>query len=268
MKKAEVLGTLVTLILATIWGFNPNFNIEPIIVFVAAITSLYAYASRNVHVSSFVNEIVNRNRNYYFTVNRDGKAIQVDKDISSNITNILDSIRKNKKYRIHVKFSEKSNLVESSNEGIRATLTSEDNKKLEDVSNLLDLLIQSWSKELIPNSSLDNLIEIVKGALRVISLNMRVDPSKEYLDIWFTHNMDFRTQAILEPAQAYDLLKSQGVSHFMQMMGGWVQELPNNILYSEVIPKIYFALQKNSDKRGFESAGELFNLKRWEYGVG
>ena len=80
--------------------------------------------------------------------------------------------------------------------------------------------------------------------------------------------MDFRTQAILEPAQAYDLLKSQGVSHFMQMMGGWVQELPNNILYSEVIPKIYFALQKNSDKRGFESAGELFNLKRWEYGVG
>lgn len=121
---------------------------------------------------------------------------------------------------------------------------------------------------LIPSTSTEDIFQIVTGALKVASLDKQLNPFNEHLDIWFNQNHEFRTLAVLEQNKANILFHHLGVSNIMQIKEGCILELPREIFFSEVIPKVYYALQKYSDKRNFESMDRLFDLRYWSYGVG
>ena len=102
----------------------------------------------------------------------------------------------------------------------------------------------------------------------VTTLDKQLNPFNEYLDVWFNQNNEFRSLASLNQSQANTLFKHLGISSIMQVMGGSILELPSEILFGEVIPNVYYALQTNSEKRNFESMDSLFDLSNWSYGAG
>ncbi|MGY5798308.1 HNH endonuclease signature motif containing protein [Rheinheimera faecalis] len=219
-------------------------------------------------IGSFDSKIISKINTYEILVNRSGIASQSKQDLEAIIDKIIDKIRSNKPYQIHVINSDFSKLLGSKDDGIRGALNKDLSDVLLETSRLIDLLLNSWCMGLIPNDSTEDLFQIVRGALKVACLDKQLNPFHEYLDIWFNKNHAFRTLAILERNEAKILFQHFGISNIMQIMEGCVLDLPREILYSEAIPKVYFALQKYSDQRNFESIDSLFDLKYWSYGAG
>jgi len=213
-------------------------------------------------------QIVSRVAIYEISVNRDGISSQSTQDLIENIDKIIDRIHTKKPYEIQVVNSDISKLLGSKHDGIRGALNKDLSDKLLETSQLIDLLLNSWVEGLIPNVSTEDLFQIVRGALKIASLDEMLNPFNEYLDIWFNQNYEFRTQAVLEKSEALILFRHFGISNMMQIMEGCVLDLPREILLSEVIPKVYYSLQKYSHKRNFESIDSLFDLRYWSYGAG
>lgn len=212
--------------------------------------------------------IVNNPSTYEIFVNRNGIASQSNQKLKSSIDKIIDDIREKKPYQIRVINSDFSKLLGHEDDGIRGVLNKDLSEKLLETSRLIDLLLSSWVMGFIPVASPDDLFKIVSGALKLASLDEELNPYNEYLDVWFNKNHEFRTLAALEQNEANILFRHFGVSSMMQIMGGCVLELPKEILFGEAIPKVYYALQKYSDKRNFESMDSLFDLRYWSYGAG
>lgn len=254
--------------LGAYWFFNPDSNIEPLIVVLAAATALYSFVSRKYKISELVHKVINKPSTYTIHVNRDGIASQSKEDLENIIDKITERIRASKPYQIHVINSDFSKILESKDNGIREALNKDLNCKLLETSNLIDLILNSWVNGLIPSASKEELFQVINGALKVASLDEQLNPFNEYIEIWFNQNHEFRTMAILEQRKANILFRHLGVSSTMQIMGGGILELPREILFSEIIPKVYYALQKYSDKRNFESMDSLFDLSYWSYGAG
>lgn len=214
-------------------------------------------------------QVIKKPSTYEITilVNRNGIASQPKEELEANIDKIIDIIRANKPYQISVLNSDFSKVLGGNDDGIRGALNKELSEKLLETSRLIDLLLSSWVNGLIPNASTEDLYQIVSGALKIASLDEQLNPFNEYLDIWFNQNHEFRTLAILERKEANILFRHFGISSVMQVMGGCVLELPKEILFSEAIPKVYYSLQKYSNKRNFESMDSLFDLRCWSYGA-
>jgi hypothetical protein len=268
LSKVEITGAILSLVLGAYWFFNPDSNIEPLIVVLAAATALYSFVSRKYKVSELIQKFIKKYNTYTISVNRNGIASQSKEELEVIIDKVTERIRASKPYQIHVINSDFSKILESKDNGIREALSKDLDCKLLETSSLIDLLLNSWVNGLISNNSKDDLFQIVNGALKVASLDEQLNPFNEYLDIWFNQNHEFRTSAIIEQHKANILFQHLGVSSTMQIMGGCILELPREILFSEAIPKVYYALQKYSDKRSFESMDSLFDLSCWSYGVG
>lgn len=268
MKFIEKISVLITLILSVYWFFHPQANIEPLLAILAAAVTLFLYVIKIPNIKDTCKNIIYRKKKYYFTVDRDGKYSRSQKELSAKIDEILNKISRKKRYQIYIQNSNFSQLLQDNNNGIRSSLKNELDKKLNITANLVQLLIESWANNLFPNASRKNLTQMINGAFKVASLDKQLDPFKNYLDIWFAKNHEFRTLAHLKMSEYEYLLHHLGVSDIMEIDKGYVTDLPEIILYGEVIPKIYLELETNADKRNFESLDSLFDLKLWLYGVG
>lgn len=218
-------------------------------------------------IGSQDSQIIKEPSTYTILVNRNGIASQSKEELGTNIDKIIDKIRTSKPYKINVVNSDISKMLGSNKDGIRGALNKDLSDKLLETSQLIDLLISSWVNGVIPNASTEDLFQIVSGGLKVASLDEQLNPFNEYLDIWFNQNHEFRTLATLGQNEANILFRHLGISNTMQVMEGCVLELPKEILFSEAIPRVYYSLQKYSDKRSFESMDSLFDLRYWSYGA-
>jgi len=268
LGKIEFIGTLLSLLFGVYWFFNPESNIEPLIVVIAAATALYSFLTRKYKLPELVQKILRKPRVFEILVDRNGRCTQSKEELQVIIDETINRIQKGREYEICVNNSDFSTILKHDDDGIRGALSEDLSIKLNETSKLIDLLINSWVKGLILDASKDDLLQMVSGALKIATLDKMLDPFKEYLDIWFNQNTEFRSLAHLDHSQSSILFNHLGVSNTMQIMGGSILELPKEILFSEVIPKVYYALQKNADKRNFESMDSLFDLSYWSYGAG
>jgi len=263
LNRIKIIGASITFIFGVFWYLHPEANIEPLIVIIGAVIVLYPYIPKKYMGISFYKQ-----PSFVFFVDRDGNTTQSKEEIADQVNKIRENIAKAKDYKIGVQNADFFKSVQGSDEGIRGSLKNDIQNKHDKTSALIDLIINSWVNNLIPKASEENLNQMVEGALKISCLDNTLNPFKEYLDLWFSQNNEFRTLAHLNQEQAKYLLDHLDVSNMIQVFEGCVEDLPDEILYSEVIPKIYFELEESAGKRGFESIDSLFDLKLWSYGAG